>query len=214
MSEVMSFGADNEEVKSYKFNGFKAKAGEEYRVAFVYWDDNPKTMFRGVEAHFYDRYFMCKSTKDKKAICCTHSYERNKPRWRVGCVIVLYVVENDKLKGYKLTPWVFSDKMFEKIRKANKNFPLHKHDVTLDCTNEDYQTIEVHSCPESYWQMKSELKKKILEEAKPLMEDVIRNMPSDLSIEEIKEVLGIETAGSADAAANIDLGDVISAESM
>jgi len=213
MSEIMSFGADSEDVKSYKFNGFKAKEGEDYRIGIIYWDDNPKTMFRGVQAHYFDKYFICKSTPDKRAICCTHSYDKNRPRWRVGCVIIIYIIEDEKLKGYKLMPWMFSDSMFQKIRKANKGFPLSKHDVTLSLaanTKEEYQTIDIHSCPESFWQLKAELKEKVQEEAKPLMDEIIRNMPADLSIDEIKEVLGIESAGTADAAENINLGDIMS----
>ena len=215
MSEVQNLGADSDLVKSSKFNGFKAKSGEEYRVGFVYWNDDPGTMFKGVEAHYHNKYFACKSDKKagKMAICCTHNYEKNKPTWRVGGVLAVYKIEDNKLKGYKLWPWMFSEAMFLKIKKANSSFPLSKHDVTLSLspnTKEDYQTIEVHSCPESYWQLKPDLKKKIQDEAVFLMDEITRNLPQSYSIDDIKEILGIEESGSGDAAANIDLGDVLS----
>jgi len=206
---VMDFGADNEDVKGYSFKSWKAKGGEKYRIGFIFPDGEAKKMFSGVPIHYKDRYFVCKSTPEKKAICCTHHYDGNKPRWRVGGVIVLYEMSENKLRGYKLHPWVFTDKMYQKLKTANGEFPLSSHDLILSCTNEDYQTIEPQACKESFWQKKEELKAKILKEAAPIRDEVADNLASELSIEEIKELLGIDDAGSSDAAENVDLGDVL-----
>lgn len=203
------FGADNEDVQGYSFKSWKAKGGEKYRVGFVYPDGKPDKMFAGVMVHFGGRYFICKSTKNKKAICCTHSYEGKKPRWRVGGVIVMYNMVDKKPKGYKLYPWVFTDKMYDKLRTLNGEWKLSEHDVLLSCTNEDYQTIEAQSCKESIWQAKDELAKKIRAEAVDIMDEVRDNLASDLSIEEIKEQLGIDDMGSGDAASDVELGDVL-----
>jgi hypothetical protein len=206
---VMTFGADNEEVKGYSFKSWKAKGGEKYRVGFVYPDGDSKKMFVGVPIHYAERYFICKSTPEKKAICCTHTYKGNKPRWRVGGVMVIYEMSDKKLRGYKLVPWVFTDKMYQKIKTANEEFPLATHDLILSCTNEEFQTIEPQPCKESFWQMKEELKKKIITEAASIFSDIGDNLASDLPIEEIKELLGIDDAGSGDAAENVELGDVL-----
>jgi|SRR6056297_1946197 len=206
---VQAFGADNDEVRGYSFKSWKAKSGEKYRIGFVFFDENPKSMFLGVPVHYKDRYFVCKSTPEKKAICCTHSYDGNKPRWRVGGVIVMYEMSEKKLRSYKLKPWVFTDKMYQKLKTANEEFPLSRHDLILSCTNEDYQTIEPQPCKESFWQMKDALKNKILDEAKIIHQEVGDNLASDLSIEEVKELLGIDDAGSGDAAENVELGDVL-----
>jgi hypothetical protein len=206
---VMEFGADNDDVKGYSFKSWRAKAGEDYRIGFVFPEGKPGGMFLGVPIHYKDRYFVCKSTPDKKAVCCTHNYDGKKPKWRVGGVIVLYLIDDGKLRGYKLHPWVFTDKMYQKFKTANKEFPLAQHDLTLKCTNEDYQTIEPTPCKDSYWQKKDELAAKIREEAQSIFDEIGDNLASDLSIEEIKELLGIEESGSGDAAQDVSLGDVL-----
>jgi hypothetical protein len=211
MAGLIYFGDDAEQVKGYSFKSFKGKEGQKERLGFVFEDD-PKKIFVGVPVHFSkaaNRYFVCKSEGDSKAVCCTHVYEGNKPRWRVGAVIVIYKMDGNKPTGYKLMPWVFTDKMYQKLKTAGQEFPLAKHDVWLSCTNEQYQTMDINSCRESIWQAKPDLRKKIVEESKSIREEVENNLAQDLPIEEVREILGIDAPGSADAAVDTSLGDVV-----
>jgi hypothetical protein len=99
--------------------------------------------------------------------------------------------------------------MYQKLITADKEFPLAEHDVKLICTNEDWQTIDVQSCRESIWVSNEGLKKKVLEEAEKVWEDISKNLGSDMSLSEIKELLSIEDGGVDDAAADVDLGQVV-----
>lgn len=214
MSDVEIFGADREDIQSSKFKKYRSKMGQSDRVGVIFFNGDPKQMFKGVKAHFKERYFLCKSTKDKKEVCCLHSYERNKPSYRIGCVVVKYEIgkkDDGKvgLKGYEVLPWVFSDKMYQKLVTADGEFPLKDHDIKLTCTNEEYQTLDIQSCKESLWTTNETLKKKILEEATGIWEDMSRGLANDLSITEIKELLGIEMTGSADAATDVDMAAVV-----
>lgn len=211
MAQVESFGLDREDIQGGKFKKFKGKENQTDRVGIIYITE--KEMFKGVKAHYKDRYFLCKSTKEKKEICCLHSYEKNRPSYRIGCILVIYDVATDKsgkvsLKGYELLPWVFGEKMYGTLSEENKEHPLTGCDLKLKCTNAEYQNFEVHSCKESIWQSNAKLKEKILEQASTLFEELPRSLSSDLSITEIKELLGVDAAGSEDAAADIDLGAV------
>jgi len=205
---LVYFGDDNDEVKGYSFKSFKGRDGQKERIGFI-WVDDPKKIFAGVPVHYKERYFVCKSTDKEKAICCTHSYENNKPRWRVGGVIIIYQMDGNKPTGYKLMPWVFTDKMYQKLKTAGQEFPLAKHDIWLTCTNEQYQTMDINSCRDSIWQKKPEFRSKIVEESLSIKEEIENNLAQDITIEEIKELLGIEVLGSADAAADMSLGDVV-----
>ena len=206
---VMDFGADSEEIKSVKFKSFKGKAGETVRAAFVF--DDPKKMFKGAQIHYNNRYFLCKSTDKKKEICCTHNYKGNKPKWRIGGVLIIYTMSDDgkKLKDWKITPWIFSETMYNKLKTANSEFALDKFDVKLTCTNEDFQTIDVQSCNASLWQSKDEFKEKVLEAARPYIDEVADNIASDLTPTEIRELMGADTPGSEDAAEDVNLDDVV-----
>jgi len=209
MSAVRDFGADSDEIKSVKFKSFKGKAGTTVRAGIVFED--PKAMFKGALTHFNQRQYICKSTDTKKEICCTHPYKGNKARWRVGTVLIIYVLDDTgkKLESWSILPWVFSDTMYQKLKTANREFPLDQHDFYLTCTNEEFQTIDVQSCKESFWRSKEPFKEKVLERARPFLSEIGSNLASDLTPTEIRELLGADTPGSADAAEDVDLADVV-----
>lgn len=210
---VEAFGTDRDDIHGQRFEKYKGKQNNTDRVAILYKD--PNKLFRGVKVHIKrgERIFLCKSTKEKKEVCCTHSYEGKDPVYHIGCVLLIYdLAEKDgktKLKSYELLPWLFWPKMYQKLKAADKEFPLAEHDIKLSCTNEDWQTIDVQSCRESIWSSNEGLKKKVLEEAEKLWEDINKNLGSDLSLSEIKELLSIEDGGVDDAAADVDLGQVV-----
>ena len=208
---VMDFGADSDEIKSVKFKSFKGKAGETVRAGIVYED--PSKMYKGAKIHYNQRYFLCKSDDKtgKKEICCTHNYKGNKPKWRVGAVLVIYTMDDTgkKLKDWTVTPWLFSETMFNKLKTANSQFPLANHDVMLTCTNEEFQNIDVQSCSASLWTKNESFKEKVLERARPYMEELAGNIASDLTPTEIRELMGADTPGSEDAAEDVNLDDVV-----
>lgn len=209
---IEAFGADREDIKSTKFLKFKMETDQRERAGIIYFDDDPKTMFLGAKAHAQQGYktFLCKSDKNHKEICCTHSWSGNNARYHIGCVIVVYQLDGSgKIKGYEVTPWVFWEKMYQKLVSAGKEFPLHKHDIKLACSNGGFQTIDVNSCKDSIWLSNEKFKQKILEEAKPHYDNLSRNLGADMSVTEIKEMLGIDTGGSDDAASEVDLGNVM-----
>lgn len=212
---VESFGIERDDIKTHKFNKWKMETGQEVRGAIVYPEGSPGALFVGCRCHVKkgERIFVCKSTKDKPEVCCTHGWEGNNSRMHMGSPLLVYdTVEEGgktKLKGYKLVPWVFWEPQFEKLKKCGKQFPLDKYDITLSCTNGEYQTIDVTSCNNSIWTSNEALMKKVFEQAKAIREDITKNLASDLSISEIKELLGIEVAGSQDAASDVNLSDVL-----
>lgn len=212
---IESFGTERDDIKGNRFQKLKMKTGDEIRCGILFFDETGKKMFLGTKVHVKpnQKTFICKSTKEKKEICCTHSWEGNVPVYHLGCVIVIYDLGKEsgspKLKGYELIPWLLWGKMYQKLVSADKEFPLVNHDLKLKCTNDEFQIIDVQSCKESIWTSNANLKKKILEEAKSIYEGVSKNLGAELSISEIKELLNIEITGSEDVATDIDLGSVV-----
>jgi hypothetical protein len=205
------FGFDREDIQPSRFKKYKGKVGRVDRAGIVFAEGQAPCV--GATCHFKDRYFLCKSTKDKKEICCLHSYENNLPKTRIACVLMIYdIAEKDgkkTLRGYELLPWIFSDTQYVKLKNLNKEWPFEKHDITLTCTNEDFQTIEPNPCKESFWRSKPDLVKKILAEAVEMRKGLSRQLGADLSVTEIREQLGIDAPGSDDAAVDVSLGDVV-----
>lgn len=201
---AQEFGIDNDEIKHTQFNKYQGKKGQEDRVGLVFED--PKKAFVGVKCYFHQRYFLAKETAEFKALV---EPKLGLPKWRVGCLLAKYRMDNDgKLVGYDLVPWIFKEKMYANLKSVNKEFPLDAHDLKLKCTNEQFQNIEILSCKESFWRKNEKLKQRIIAESKVHFDMIKKNLASDLSMEEIKELFGVDTAGSEDAAQDVDLGGV------
>lgn len=212
---IESFGTERDDIKGNRFQKLKMKTGDELRVGVLFFDEDGKKMFLGTKVHVKpnQKTFLCRSTREKKEICCTHSWEGNNPRYHIGCVAIIYNLGKEsgslKLRDYELIPWIFWEKMYQKLVSADKEFSLVNHDLKLKCTNDEYQTIDIQSCKESIWTSNANLKKKVLEQAKPIYEGISRNLGAELQISDIKDLLGIEITGSDDAAKDVDLGSVV-----
>ena len=212
---VESFGTEREDIQGGRFQKLKMKTGDEIRCGIIYFDDDGKKMFLGTKVHVKPKAktFLCKSTKSSKELCCTHSWEGNNSRYHIGCVIIIYNLGKEngklKLKDYELIPWIFWEAQYRKLVSADQEFPLTKHDIKLKCTNDEYANIDAISCKESIWTGNPSLKSKVIEEAKPLYENISKNLGADIPMSEIKEIIGIEVLGSDDVATEVDMGTVI-----
>lgn len=200
---VSYFGFNNEEIKGGLYEKFKGVKGEVNRLGIIYTD--PNAMFAGLKIHYKDKYFICKKGK-----CCE---VLGPAKWRVGSVIAVYGTDKQgnikKPFSYELYPWVFSEQTYIKLKNVNGEFPLATHDIKVSCTNEDYQNLDIIACNECVWTAKEELKKVILESAKPIWENVKRTIASDLSVEDINDLLGITKVTAEDPTSKIDLESVL-----
>lgn len=198
-----TFGFEKDDIKGGLYDKYKGKKGEIHRLGIVYTD--PKSIFAGTKIHFKDRFFLC-----KKSICC----EKLGPsKYRIGAVVIKYATDRQgNIKqpfSYELLPWQFSETTWNKLRNTNSEFPLASHDIKVSCTNDEYQHLDINACRESIWTTKEEVKNKILEEAKPVWEFVKKTLGSDLSIEEIKDLLGMSSPTGSDPTSNLNLDDVL-----
>ena len=201
---VETFAFDNEEIRGGMYARYKGKKNETDRIAIVYSD--PKAMFAGTKVHYKDRYFVC-----KKGICCE---KLGPPKWRVGAVLIKYRTDKQgnikKPFEYELLTWSFSEQTYVKLKNVNSEFPLASHDVKVSCTNEEYQHLDITPCNECIWTAKDELKAEVLEAAKPIWDSLKKGLASDLSVEDIKDLLGEGVAGGgADPTSKLDLDSVL-----
>lgn len=205
MSDVSTFAFDNEEIRSGMYDRYKGTKGTTDRLAIVYQD--PKAMFAGVKCHYKDRYFVC-----KKGLCCE---KLGAPKWRVGAVVVKYATDKQgmikKPFSYELMPWSFGEQTYVKLKNVNSEFPLASHDIKVTCTNDEYQHLDITPCNEVIWTAKEEIKGEVLEAAKPIWDFVKKSLASELSVEEIKELLSVDGGGSggADPTSKLDLDKVL-----
>lgn len=202
---VSTFGFDNEEIKGGLYEKYKGKKNQVDRGAILYTD--PKAMFAGSKVHFKERFFLCKKGK-----CCE---VLGPAKWRVDSVFVKYGTDRQgsikKPFSFEVLPWIFSESTYVKLKNVNAEFPLATHDIKINCTNEDYQHLDITPCSESIWTAKDELKTMVLDQAKPIWDFIKKSIAGDLSVEEINDLLGqtVTAAASDPSAAGINLDDVL-----
>lgn len=200
---IETFGFDNEDIKGGLYDKYKGKKGEVHRCAIVYVD--PKTMFAGAKVHFNQRFFLC-----KKDICCDRC---GPPKWRVGAVLVKYDTDKQgnpkKPFSWETIPWMFSEQTYTKLKNTNSEFPLASHDVKIACTNDEYQHLDINACQECLWQAKDTIKAKVLTEAKPVWDFIKKSIASDMTIEDIKDLLGMSSGSGSDPTQKLDLDSVL-----
>lgn len=199
---IETFGFENEDIRGGMYDKYKGVKGEVHRNAIVYTD--PKAMFAGSKIHFKERFFLCKKGK-----CCEIL---GPSKWRLGAVIVKY--NTDKLGtikkpfGYELLPWIFSEQTFLKLKTVNSEFTLASHDIKVSCTNNDFQHLDITPCTESIWTAKDSIKTRILDEAKPIWDFIKKSIATNMSDEDINDLLGI-TGTATDPTQKLDLDNVL-----
>jgi hypothetical protein len=202
--DVLTFGFEKDDIRGGMWEKYKGKKNEVHRAGIVFTD--PKALFAGAKIHYKDRFFLC-----KHGVCCD---KLGSPKYRIGCVLIKYSTDKsgvlNKPLDYTIYPWLFSEPNFLKLKTLNNEFPLTTHDVTISCSNEEYQHLDITPCKESVWHMREELTAKVLEDAKPVWDYVKKSLASDLSVEEIKDLLSMGSP-AADPSTKMNLDDVLSA---
>lgn len=204
---ISTFSFENEDIKGGLYDKFKGTKNQTDRCGIIYAD--PKAMFAGSKTHFKERYFLC-----KKGFCCE---ALGPSKWRVGAVIIKYGTDKQgnikKPFAYEIFPWIFGEGTYLKLKNVNSEFPLASHDIKIACTNEEFQHLDITPCNETIWTAKDELKTLILDQAKPYWDYVKKSIASDLSVEEVKELIGHGTAAAGttgiDPSAGLDLDSVL-----
>ena len=208
MSSYMEFGfGDNDANIGAKGKRFKAKEGETYRVSFVWWPgieegkpnlDAATPRFVGCKRLYVQGvgYFMDKGPEYARLAGGGPS------KMYVATVICKWPTDSrgnlDKARfasgEFEINSWVMSTDKYKSIEMKHKEFPLGHHDVTLSCTDTQYQKIDISPCRESLF-------RKIIEKdparAQPLIEaiqaaakDVPRDLAQDLTLDQIRDKMG------------------------
>lgn len=207
-SNFMEFGfGENDDKIGVKGKRFKAKEGETYRVSFVWWPgletgkpnlDANTPRFIGCKRLYVPNvgYFMDKGPEFVKLA------GGQAARMYVGTVICLWPTDNkgnlDKARfasgEFEINSWVMSTEKYRSIEARHKEFPLGMHDVTLTCTDTQYQKIDISPCRESLFrkiiEKDASRAKAIIDEAIMVTKDLPRDLAQDLSLDQIREKLG------------------------
>lgn len=210
------FGTGDENIGGGKFDRFKAKEGENYRVSFVWWPMNANgtpnldavsPRFIGAKRHYLANvgYFLSKGPEYDKIA-------GGPPKAQIATVIVIWPTnrkgELDKARfaagDVDVKPWVFGQDKYEQLKRRHDEFPFGQYDLSIACTDTQYQKMDLSPCRENLFRKALESDK-----LKPLVDAIVGKVNQivgendkkepvglrgviarDLSIEKIREKLG------------------------
>lgn len=222
-NDYMEFGFDSgdESLSGGKFERFKAKEGETYRMSFVWWElvngkpnlDAPSPRFVGAKRFFIPNvgYILDRGPEFAKL-----AGGPSKPT--IATVIGLWPTDRkgnlDKARfaqgDVDVKPWVFSQDKYDQLKRRHGEFPFGQFDLSVACTDTQFQKMDLSPCRENLF-------RKVLENDKlsAIAEAILAKTASivganaqgepvglrgiiarDMTIDKVREKLGV-SGGSA-----------------
>jgi len=193
---------------------WKGKEGESYHISMVWWPgsedgtpdlDAKSPRFSGGMRHFHKDcgYFMNHGPEYTKLA-------GKKPTQAIVTIIVLWplaargMVDKERLrnKEYQVRPWVFSRQKYGILKIRHSEFPLGEHDLKVKCEDTQFQTLDISPAKNNLLrQLQSsedvvlqEIYKDIIKKVQELVPDIDSHMGQDLSLDEVREKLGLSVS--------------------
>jgi hypothetical protein len=197
---------------------FKGETGRTYRVSFVWFSDYNED---GSPAEGANLKFTGASRIYKEGVGYIAITDANRaamikltggtPKQQVATVICVWPCDKDgdldavsfkNGKGWKVQPWTFSPDKYKTVGQNNKRFPLTKHDLSMLCSDGQFQkmtfTPEGESLLHKYLGSKNEairaVAHKILADARGVAENIHGEIARSLTVDEVREKLGGDTS--------------------
>lgn len=225
MSGMQEFGfGDGDSGLGSKSKRFKAKEGEKYRVSFVWWPGSEESKpnmdavtpkFIGCKRLYIQGvgYFIDKGPEFSKAAGATSKM------YAATLICKWPVDQNGALdKGrfqsgeFEVMPWVMSIDKYRNIEQNHREFPLGQHDLSLTCTDTQYQKLTLSPCRENLFRKIQEkdasgLAAKIIEATKIAIGQIGNELAQDLTIDQIREKMGRAGATGGGGGAPVTASD-------
>jgi len=210
--ESFSFGRNDESATQGK-KRFKAQAGCTYRVSFVWWKgveegkldldaDGPE--FVGAPANFIPNvgYVINRGPEYTKIA------GGEPPRMKIATILVVWPQDSkgklDKKAiaegGFDVCPWVFAPDKYKALDPIHQEFHFGQHDVTISCTDTQYQKMTFSPCKDS---LLAALKKKggklwesIVEQTQLLAGGIQGEIGREMTLDQIRDKLAGSGGGN------------------
>jgi hypothetical protein len=208
------FGDGDDKVGS-KSKRFKAKEGEKYRVSFVSWPGSPEgkpnmdastPKFIGCKRLYMENvgYFIDKGPEFAKIA-------GGPGKMYVATLICVWPTDSkgnlDKGRfqngDFEVMPWVISIDKYRNIEQNHKEFPLGMHDLTISCTDTQYQKMTLSPCRENLFRKLYEkdptggIAARVVEATQSALMTLPGELAHDMTIEQIRAKLSGKGGGGS-----------------
>jgi hypothetical protein len=210
------FGENDDRVGGQKFDRFKGKEGENYRVSFVWWPTKADGTTPDLDAK------TPRFTGAKRLYIAGVGYVLDKgPEYgqfgqsKLNVVTIIAVWPTNR-KGeldrarfasgdVEVKPWIFAKDKYEQLKRRHDEFPFGSYDLAIACTDSQYQKMDLSPCRESLFRKVVESDKmkgmsdSIVAQVNTIAANIQDILARDVSIEKIREKLGGAPVGGGSA---------------
>lgn len=221
MSGFKQFGiGDNDEGIGGKSNRFKGVGGQSYRISFAWWpkvdqgdlDLDAKTpTFTGAQRNYMAGvgYFINQGPEYTKLA-------GEPPRMAIGTVIINWPLDSKgnldhaalKAGDFEVQPWIFSQDKYDTFKPIHKEFPFGEHDLTVQCTDTQYQKMTFTPCRNSLLRKIKESApkhfEKIVQRVASVAGNIQRDIGREMTISQIREKMVGGSGGNQPSLASPD----------
>lgn len=222
--QQFGFGRNDDGVSGNK-KRFKAEGGRKYRISFVWWkgleDGDPNLGADGPEFVGAPRNFI-----PNVGYVINRGPEFTKlaggeaPRMAIGTIIVVWPMDakgNLDKQGiangdYEVVPWIFGQDKYRALEPIHKEWHFGEHDVTISCTETQYQKMTFSVCKDS---LLSKFKEKggklwtnLVEQAQTIAANIQNDIGRELSLSELREKVSGDGGGSSGPSTSVATEDL------
>jgi len=223
----LTFGENDDQIGS-NMSRFKAKGGESYRVSLAWWPikEDGSLEMEGATPKFIAAmrnyipgvgYVMNKGPEYTKLA-------GKEPKPNVTTVVVVWPTTKagdldkerfNKGEGIDVSIWTISKEKYQSIKKiAGNGFPYSKFDLSIDCSDTQYQKMSFTPCQENLLKKilgSSKAKKlgdRLLEQIKAAIDAAPNELAKELTIDQIRERLAGQENSPVSGAGAVATEDV------
>ena len=201
------FGENDDRVGGQKFDRFKGKEGENYRVSFVWWPTKADGVTPDLDAK------TPRFVGAKRLYIPGVGYVLDKgpeygqfgqSKLNVATIIAVWPTnrkgELDRARfasgDVDVKPWIFAKDKYEQLKRRHDEFPFGQYDLAIACTDTQYQKMDLSPCRESLFRkvFESDKMKAMADNVVGQVNTIAANLQDilarDVSIEKIREKLG------------------------
>ena len=190
-----------------KVKRWKGVLGKTDRFSFIFWEgldkgkpdmDQPAPKFVGAQTHYFPNigYIINKGPEFTKLA-------GEPPRFRIATAVVVWPTDNkgniDKNRlaagDAEVKVWLFSNDKYNQLKQIHTEFPFGGHDITVNCTEVQYQKLTMSPCRESLLRKLMENEKakdiyaRIITDAQNVISTIQNEVGKEMTIEQLKEKL-------------------------
>lgn len=200
-SDYVDFGFDegDSSLSNTKFERFKAKEGESYRISFVWWEmvnglpnlKAPSPRFTSAKRFFIQNvgYVLDRGPEFAKLA-------GQPSKATIATVIALWPTDRkgalDKARFAQgevdIKPWLFSQDKYEQLKRRHGEFPFGQCDLSIACTDTQFQKMDMSPCRDNLFA-------RILESDKmrPVAESMMAKVAAIIGANEKGEPVGLRS---------------------